>query len=1217
MVLTGYNLRNIYPQDNVFNYLAEISCSNTTGVCQFGFSGNSGSFGFLLSGSKVFVKSASPATVPNYFIDSYLSNDSLFFSGNVGPASHDGFINSNPKFLGLNKSGGYYNYFYVSSDNVETDISLKINGSLPNYSYNPFESFYSGQNIPITIVNSGSYPFKIFSGSIGNSYFSINGVSNVNVTGSYTFNLTSNNFSPLSQGIPINLYTNFGNVVLDFTASGIPNITGDFYLLFGPNKNIAVNAQQNSYTISLKSYTGMELYVSLSYQSGITGDFYKLFEIDNDYTGSASGWITGSGNISSFVTGQNYKYNTLLDQNEYGTGSGNVSSFIYSSGNVTDEFSTTLIGLGSGLISYLTGVTGYGVFTFNGVVTAAGGILTRYDLTGLGSGMSEYGIYFGNTTSGVGSIFAPFTGSVSELTGIFGTDNYETVDFQTSNIFFTGEISKFYSISGLAWATGGILTGKLQGEFGYNFEPGVYTFLKGWTGIGSGLNAIISSFDPVEYEYSSTGTTGIIGGLFITGLNADGCDFSEPYFIPTGIPSQIYDDNGLLVNPLNIFLLSPLNLSEYTGDNSSNINSRTKISRNGLTPSGTGYFDNVFRGPFYNSGIWTEYLTGYNNTITGDKSKVVSINANPFLYQGKSITGYFTISGTYTGFQNFEWNGKVTGNFIDYKTTIYSLDNGGVNKTYYNSYNFSMNLKTGRYGFLIQPSSDINGDNPFISFPESIDVYSFQNNVEIPFQLSKTTDSTVEISLEYVDGTARNGVNYTSQENKITFTNGIASIISLNIPIYNINSNLFFGIKIKSIDGGYISNKNDILNKTININIKTPPSKNDNYCCGQDIPDGKTGIAQVDLCNNLLGNQRFTSGNGIFNTTINLTSPIPEGYTLPFYTSFDGLNDRFKMDAYTTNGETISIYDTDYINDTNYYVYLSYGAITNSGQANRYVAPYPQLQQVVSAPPFEVSYTPPFTTSIDVASIEMEVFYGGEKGVGKQVVYGNNWSYDTGATYFKVNSTGCFDNGAKSYGVASGMSGSCGNIYWKNLGTYINQLTTLPANTYAVNLQVFGGDDGQLISNRPPWDLRLKCNIDSDGNIYDSGNSFFNYCFGSTGSQRLCLPRFYLPNYNPNPPLGIYGSWTITNPFNQQVRLIVTGNADDAIYYNRTDFSAYSSDPQFSSGVIISPFPQWQYFGASRSGERIMNAGESAILIAYDGACCGAGYDFTVCLEPI
>lgn len=676
MLFNGYNYRSIYPQDDIFNYLVEVSCDNITGKTTFGFSGSGNkNISFTLESGRIY------RTDNNLFIDSYGIDNPKTFSGNVGNTSEDLYINGNLAYLGQSLNSDYVNSFYIDSQNTTTDLSFRVQGSVPSYYYDPYQTYYSGQNIPITIVNSGNYPFKIFSGDvINNTGFSLTNAINVDVTGTYNLNLVANNFIPFEQSIPVQLYTNFGNLTLNFAASGIQNPTGNIYLIFGPDNNAVIDGIPNLYTLTARSYTGMELYMSLEYVSGQTGDFYRDFIRNNNYTGNANGLIVGSGNVISFATAPISYYNDLNNTYESGSGSGNISKFVYATGEVSGDFNIPLTGQGSGLVQFVTGVTGYGVFTFDGVITPAGGTLTRNDLTGNGSGYnSDYGYYYGITQSGIGSIFAEYTGTVSALTGEFSTSQYETVSFISDVLYATGTFTKFYRITGLGYATGRTLSGIFLGDLGWTYEPGIYTFYKTYTSNVTGDFYMHTGFNPVTYTYNTSKATGVVLINGVTGISTDNCNFEIPAFRTYGIPSIIYNAQGQSVPPIRIELTAPLNESNYIYENSNYLltgdpnNTRTRISRLGSTISGSGEFNNVFQKPFFTGdyfyapegGYWNEYLDSYieSGKFNFQPPTIQKLWSYPFL-KDYSQTGILN-SGD-KGIVNF----SITGNFTGLKNVI-------------------------------------------------------------------------------------------------------------------------------------------------------------------------------------------------------------------------------------------------------------------------------------------------------------------------------------------------------------------------------------------------------------------------------------------------------------------------------------------------------------------------------------------------------------------
>lgn len=903
MIVSGYKQRNIYTQNDIFQYQFNPSLSNTSGRCDFGFSGQSGVINWKLESGRIF-------DYNNNYLFSYQANSEVLISGSLSSGSNDFWVNNNPIYIGQQKTGNNYNYFYINPSNVTVDFNLFINGNVPDYSYSVFDTYYSGELLTLNFVNQSNYPITIFSGATSNPNFSVVNATGISIAGNSTgvIYLAASGFSPFLQDIPLDFYTNFGDFSFLFNGSGVPFDDSEFYILLGPENSIVNQGTTATYTTNFFNTSGANLNVTLTYVSGATGNYYVDVTTTGLITGqNVSGYIIGSGYLGGFATGYVSGFNALTGW-ESGLASGAVTQFFYASGSLNSGYNLRIDALGSGNIQANITGTGYGVFTFQGWVSPSNNLMQVGGASGPGTGISDGITYTGLITNGIATYFATVT-PPSGITGFFTSGEYTVVDYQQP-FYATGFFARPYDLVGIAFATGRLISGVLEAEFGYNFEPGIYTFSKGFTGIGSGENAIIDSFDPTANTFETTGTTGVISGIYSTGVNTAGCDFETPTLTPTGIPQVIYNIDGEEVSPLSIFVMQPLNTGEYTGENSFNPDARTEISRNGNTISGSGYYDNVFQVPFYDSGIWTESLSGFTGqTITTQTGVIKTITATPFLYDD-IISGYFKVSGAYTGYQSFIWNGRVTGNFSDYTTVISGISNPFLYRVYPNSYNFEMLLRTGTYAFFLYPAASSATLTPSISFPTNLTVFSTDTSVQIPFQLFVDSNATVNLGLSYINGTAINGISYSGTTNSITFSNGTAGTRYLNVPLLNTgaNSNTFFGIHIDSVNGGYVSNRLDILNDTIQININSPEITNDCPCSGL-IPTGTGCAVDVPFCNNYLGNQAWYGGNGVFSETLNLFEPIPIGYNLIFRLTFSGINDRCIMKAYSTDGPPITFFD--------------------------------------------------------------------------------------------------------------------------------------------------------------------------------------------------------------------------------------------------------------------------------------------------------------------
>lgn len=669
MEITGYKYREIYPQTGIVNYQLEVLLDNITGIFFFGFTGDNSSVKFQAKSGRFYLdNSAYPS-----FLQSYHPNESFTVSGNIGPSSHDLYYNNSPLFFGQPKSTGYLNQFYANADRTVADISLTINGDVPDYYYDPFESYYSGQIIPINIVNQSAFPFRIFSGNVLNNNFSLINSTDVSVSDEYNLELICNSFTNGSQIIPIELYTDFGLQNISFTASGQSLENVSFYLLFGPDIPSVNNGTPSHYTLSARSTTGLELSVSLDYVSGTTGKYYAPAQsIYSGFTGKASGFISGSGNISSYNTGT-VSYNNPLIGNETGLGSGYLSSFLYASGNISTDYEITLTGLGSGLISTLATGTGYGIFDINTYVGPNGSNISLYGLTGYGSGYADnYGVFYGTVSGGVPSLFVPYTGTVTGVQISASPSDYEDVIYLSSPFSYTGQYYKYYALTGLAYATGERLFGRFLGDIGFSYEPGIYTFEKNYYTIGTGSSDILTGFNPVLVTQKPLVTTGNMLIVGNTGVSTDNCNFDLPFFQSIDIPNIIYDENGVRVFPLNIGKISLTDTGNYRYENSDYLltgdsgNVRTKISRLGNTLSGSGFFNNIYQDPFFHGNAdyapsdwgWSETLTGYSYTgYNHGRPPVISeFSANSYFNEsGNNESGrmYFHITGENSGLNNY------------------------------------------------------------------------------------------------------------------------------------------------------------------------------------------------------------------------------------------------------------------------------------------------------------------------------------------------------------------------------------------------------------------------------------------------------------------------------------------------------------------------------------------------------------------------------------
>jgi hypothetical protein len=273
-----------------------------------------------------------------------------------------------------------------------------------------------------------------------------------------------------------------------------------------------------------------------------------------------------------------------------------------------------------------------------------------------------------------GNIFIPFNAS-----------EYETVNLKSPTLFVTGLTTGFFNITGAALATGGRISGKLIGDYLLNFEPGNWFIYRNYSGLITGKSFIPLSggvnfpFDPVKGEAILTQTTGTFNGIVSSGLTISFCEPTIPASLKIEeIPQFIRSDScfkddtihyhqysGFILQPRSgeqerfyensVFQITSGNYQLYNGHPTGG---RTRISRLGNTPSGSGFFYHLFEGPEtgslkglpkeYNGGGWEETLVTLEPVALFDNDGIVpsitDINiASNLLYPCDPTIIYFTI----------------------------------------------------------------------------------------------------------------------------------------------------------------------------------------------------------------------------------------------------------------------------------------------------------------------------------------------------------------------------------------------------------------------------------------------------------------------------------------------------------------------------------------------------------------------------------------------
>jgi len=689
MVITGTRSRNLYPQDTV-NWLMNLQ-PGSSGIFNFYFQTDNNQIPiFSLKNGKILSSNGE-------MLDGYTPNSTLSLSGNITSNRADLYNNNSPLYLGkettsFNKITGFY--LEPISGGAINFINLNILGDVPEYFYDRSLYYRSGESIKINIFNSGLYDIKIFSGTVANSLsnFTLNGLNNLFIpsSGSGFFRLVNNGVVSFNNA-RILLDTNFGLRELLINLSGIRLEDELYYLSLGPEFFTVDNNFYQDYNAVYRNKKVANISVELRYVSGVTGEYFKPIQYESFVTNmNVSGAIFGSGLLYGESTGLLSGYNLLRGYHEYGTGSGIASIFKIADDQYIERF-YDISGSGLGEAYLKTNVPGTGFsnqIVYSGWTTFFGGVLTGRQsgwITGIvpndrrtwvpgpdgnlkprvpvnindlickirpqdclnifsGSGI-KYEYVSGlvnvndNITEGFSYINYKYTG---KITGNYEDNQLDRVRLRESPVYITGTFIEKFAVTGTAFATGGWVSGKLQGDPLQFFEPGFWLFYKDWEGTLFGkviLDWTGSGFDPLNVKWEESEVTGYWKGIIYTTGELDPCEINFPEFKPAAIPDYV----ALIGrNEIYTFTISGGPITQRTRGrqylewpfensnfaiNSGNIQlypwypkgGRTRISRLGNTPSGFGEFDNVFQIPFYTGIDEQKFVTGDDGVIIQDK----------------------------------------------------------------------------------------------------------------------------------------------------------------------------------------------------------------------------------------------------------------------------------------------------------------------------------------------------------------------------------------------------------------------------------------------------------------------------------------------------------------------------------------------------------------------------------------------------------------------
>jgi hypothetical protein len=228
IINSGIQYRSIAAQKE-FSFSFDVTASNSSGISQVGFSGDSGILPlFDLKSGNIF-------DINQKNIWSYNPREVVTFSGNIGSNYINYFINDNPICLFSPKNNEYYyDHWYIKVNNSSLDYNLSIKGDIPKYGFIFPDSIYFGQNISGFINNNDitKKSFKIFSGTLfsNNIDYEINSLPLFIISGNQSgqiilkpdFSENISILSPTISNLNLLLNTNFGNITYETSLNVIP-----------------------------------------------------------------------------------------------------------------------------------------------------------------------------------------------------------------------------------------------------------------------------------------------------------------------------------------------------------------------------------------------------------------------------------------------------------------------------------------------------------------------------------------------------------------------------------------------------------------------------------------------------------------------------------------------------------------------------------------------------------------------------------------------------------------------------------------------------------------------------------------------------------------------------------------------------------------------------------------------------------------------------------
>ena len=690
MTTNQFRSINFLNQTGTFDYNLNLQVNNNTGYFEFGLSGNK-TLKFKSQYGKI--KDSN-----DNIIIGYVPNQEFIIKGNIISGKESLIINDTLIYSNISNTGYNFNSFYLNPIGCSLDYNFSLTGQDTDFSSRVTTPKIKDYNIKVdalnnpfvtktltgTLVNQNpQLEIKIFSGiaTTKTDAFNLDGFPiSFYQTGSYLINTSTGIDANVNDSFEALFYTNFGNIAKTITITGeviplfflffnvFPDISGFPNIKTGSDLIFVNNPK--SYNVNYGYVSGANVQAKLTYVSGLTGNVTGFLPATGVFYGTLSGYLTGSGYISSYVaTGITFSGgNDFLNSTQFVTNSGfYAQQFKVATGYSQGNYIITGYGLGSGYVYENIFATGKVRVLVTGNVPYVGGAsiaVNPYPFTGSGiaynqnnSGFIATGIvdgYFPNVTTLL------YTG---ELTGIIlNSSQYSgknfTIDPAKDSV---AAFSAPYILEATGYESGIGPSGKINPEFFIDFEPGYYTFTKNFSGIEgrirlsddidiiTGYLGIVECVTSEKRKYvgiSQEVFGDVNGSAYLSSCDTDA--FIPSGFVATGksnVAAKLYVLTGeceqtgnldedlpkfIVIRPTGVYELETRNLEVGTNlpFNQQNffLNNNTGV-RTKIFGAGSGYFENVV-GDCQNLGKWDHLFSANEISVQKNVSDYIFNNIN-------------------------------------------------------------------------------------------------------------------------------------------------------------------------------------------------------------------------------------------------------------------------------------------------------------------------------------------------------------------------------------------------------------------------------------------------------------------------------------------------------------------------------------------------------------------------------------------------------------